>query len=154
RVDTLADPDALFRVGAGEALGAGIVMTLVFHQLLTLITFYHPDPNPTIWLAALGVAPLVVGIVGMEIWRAGLQAAIRGTQIKGVWTAGLALGAGALLGEVLSFDQLGSVTGSRTPVAEIITTLSGGVQMQPGLVSSAAFGSGGVWVAILIGSMV
>jgi Zn-dependent protease with chaperone function len=154
RAATIGDTDSLFTVGAGQALGAGIVMTLVFHQLVTLVTFFHPDPDPTIWVAALGVAPLVVGIVGMAIWRAAFRAAVRGRPIAGVWSAGLALGAGALLGEVLSFDQLGSVTGSRDPVAHIVRNLNGGLHAQPGIVSSAALGSGVVWVAILVCSMV
>ena len=154
RAHTIADTDSLFTVGAGEALGAGIVMTLVFHQLVTLITFYDPDPDPTLWLAALGVAPLVVGIVGMEIWRAALRATLRGTSIGGVWTAGLALGAGALLGEVLSFDQIGSVAGTRHPVAELVSSLSGGVPVQPGIVSTAVFGWGVVWVAVLVCGMI
>jgi Zn-dependent protease with chaperone function len=154
RAATITDTDSLFTIGAGEAVGAGIVMALVFHELVTLLTFFHPDPDPTIWLAALGVAPLVVGIVGLEIWRAAFRATIRDMPIRGVWTAGLGLAAGALLGEALSFDQLGSVTGSRDPVAEIVRTLGGGVQSQPGIVSSAAFGSGAVWVVILVCSMV
>jgi Zn-dependent protease with chaperone function len=153
RASAIADTDTLFRIGVGEALGAGIVMTLVFHQLVTLLTFYHPDPDPTMWIAALGVAPLVVGIVGMQIWRAAYAATMRGTTVRGVWTAGLVLGAGALLGEALSFDQLGSVTGSRSSSAILDARLEGGVKFEPGIVSSAIIGWGAVWAAIIVLSM-
>jgi Zn-dependent protease with chaperone function len=114
RLAALDDTDRLFRLGLPEALGAGIVLTLVFHELVTLIGFYETDPLTEHWLAALVAAPLVVGVVGLGIWRAAFAAGVRDTPLVRVWEIGVALAVGMLIGESISLDSLAS--GGRTEI--------------------------------------
>src|SRR5205823_5713374 len=82
RLAVLDDTDQLFRPGIWEALTAGVVLTLVYHELVTLIGFYVTDPLTTAWLAALAVAPVVGAVVSIGLWRAAFAAAVRGVAFR------------------------------------------------------------------------
>ena len=91
------------------------------------------------WTAALGVATLVAGVVGLGIWRAAFAARARGTSLAALWRVGAALAAGFLLGEWLSLENIGA-GGSGVLVDAVFGT--GGPRPLPPIVSTAVFGLG------------
>jgi Zn-dependent protease with chaperone function len=152
RIATLDDRQRLFRLGRWEAFGAGIALTLVFHELVTMIGFFDTESLATHWLAALIVAPPVVGVVGVGIWRAALAAAMGGDPLRRSWTLGLALGIGMLVGESLSFDNLAHPEGSDAGAADVIAAISG-LPVSRGIISSDVWGFGVLWPLAIVGGM-
>jgi hypothetical protein len=152
RVAALADTERLFRLGKWEAFAAGIVLTLVFHELSILIGFYEQSPLAQQWLAALLVAPFVAGVVVLGVWRATFAAVLRGGGLHDIVPAGLALGLGALAGEALSFQHVGKVPAHPTGVTKVISDLAG-FTPQNGIVSSDLFGPGVLWAVVVVASM-
>jgi Zn-dependent protease with chaperone function len=150
RVAALDDPDRLFRPGAWQAVAAGIVLTLVYLELVTLIGGFHSDPVETTWLAALAAAPPAAGVVVLGIWRGAFRSLARSAATGGVWRLGVALGAGFLLGEGLSFHQHG---GEQSGTAAALAQVLGRREIRP-IVGSAIGGAGVVWVVLPIVSFV
>jgi Zn-dependent protease with chaperone function len=52
--------------------------------------------------AALVIAPLIIGIIGLSIWRATFATLVKGQELQGVGRVGLCLGLGLSVGSVLS----------------------------------------------------
>jgi hypothetical protein len=152
RLAALADSDRLFRPGVWEAFGAGVVLTLVYHQLVTLIAFYVTSDTGALWLAALIVAPFVAGVVVLGVWRGVFLATARNAPLPALWRIGLGLGAGFLIGELLSFQNLAS----GTPTGEFPKALAKTIDVAPTrpVVGSALFGPGLVWGVLALASLV
>lgn len=152
RVAALDNTDVLFRPGLWQPFAAGIVITLLYLELYTLIGAYHfSDPVEATWLAALAVAPPAAGVIVLGIWRGAFRSLVRSVASAGVWRLGIALGAGFLLGNVLSFHYRGS--GGRSGLAEVQAQLLGTPRIEA-VVSPAIVGAGVVWVVLPIVSFV
>ncbi len=154
RADALSDPDRLLkRLSIPAAFATGIVFPLVFRELTMLIGFYDTNPMTVNWLAALGIAPFVVAVMWLAVWRAAQVAVVRGVRPAGVSAAGLALGAGALIGEAISFQDIGVVSGDLTGIVGLASRLTG-IGISHAILSSYLFGWGVLWAVGLIVSMV
>jgi Zn-dependent protease with chaperone function len=151
RLAALRDNDRLFRPGLWEAFGAGVVLTLVYHQLVTLITFYYTSDTGALWLAALIVAPFAAGVVVLGVWRGVFLATVRNATLSPLWRIGLALGAGFLIGEFLSLQNLAS----GSPTGEAPKALAKIIDVPPTrpVVGTALFGPGLVWGVIPLVSL-
>jgi Zn-dependent protease with chaperone function len=145
RVAVLDDTDLLFRPGVGEALLAGIVLTLNYGQLQLLFHYYDSSLTGPYWYAALAVAPFCAGVVALGIWRAAFLSLARRARGSGVWRVGAALGIGFLAGEVLSLQTIVTSGDSSLP--------SGGVPELQGVVSSAMFGPGVLWAVLALAGL-
>ncbi|MGW6523222.1 M48 family metalloprotease [Streptomyces sp. NPDC054962] len=69
-------PAALFRIGFGECFAVGLAATVTASSLHTLLWlgFNHLEPRDSRWVVALMLAPAVVAVVGIGLWRATLWA--------------------------------------------------------------------------------
>ncbi|MFB7897501.1 hypothetical protein ACFC1B_14320, partial [Streptomyces xiamenensis] len=90
---SLADPKALFTLGALPLLLTGLAADILVWHLGAL-------PYEFVWLGAVLVAGLVVGIGGVALWRAVLYALRAGRTVPSGWSAGLWLGFGVVVGEL------------------------------------------------------
>ena len=79
RARALDDPAPLFSIRPWEALGTGIVATVAYSNVLTLLQGFVADGLELRWLAALVFAPLAVGVIGLGVWRAVYAARVRRT---------------------------------------------------------------------------
>lgn len=102
RVAALRDTRPLFSIGPIEAFAAGVAATINFDSVHTLIGGYVDDPLDISMIAAVAFAPLVVGVIGVALWRDRFGALASGTAAQAVWPLGLALAAGLLVGPELS----------------------------------------------------
>ena len=150
RIAALDDADRLFRPGLWEALVAGIVLTLVYHQLVTLLSFLTSSATTTVWLAALAVAPFAGAVVVVGVWRDAFRALARGAPPQRAWAQGLAFAAGFLAGDVLSLERVGGGAGGPAAALQAVTQLP---EVRP-VVSSAALGTGVIWVALPVAGLV
>ncbi|GAA2216417.1 hypothetical protein GCM10009850_118860 [Nonomuraea monospora] len=145
RLATLDDAARLFRPGFWEAFSAGVVVTVTYENLVTLIWFVvgTSDPLTTRWLAAAAFTPLAAGVVGIALWRSAAYAAALGLRPHGTWIAGAGLGAGLVLGEPLSVAAAvtGSLTASGTPGADVADMRG---------VGAAGFGPAGAVAALCL----
>jgi Zn-dependent protease with chaperone function len=146
RVAALEDSDVLFRPGLGEALLAGIVLTIGYGQLQLLVSVYDASLTGPFWYPALIVAPFCAGVVALGIWRGAFLSLARQAPVRGVWRIGAALGVGFLAGEVLSLQTI--VTSGDRSLAPP------GLPEVKGVVSSAVFGPGVLWVALAVACLV
>src|SRR5262249_53785901 len=55
--------------------------------------------------AALLIAPLLVGVVGADIWRATFAALVQGTAVRGVGRLGMMVGVAFALGQSISLSE-------------------------------------------------
>jgi Zn-dependent protease with chaperone function len=132
RVAVLRDTRPLFSLGPIAAFAAGVAATINFDSVETLITGYVDDPLDVAMIAALVFAPLIVGVVGVALWRDRFAALASGTPVESVWPLGLALVAGLLVGPELS--------------------LAGAVPGQDrGLLADLFHGQGFLWILALSG---
>jgi Zn-dependent protease with chaperone function len=143
RVAVLDETDRLFRPRLGEAFLAGVVLTLNYGQLSLLIHFYDSSLTRPFWLAALAVAPFSAGVVLLGIWRGAFLSLARPGLALGVWRVGIALGIGFLVGEVLSLQTI-TISGNN----------SLGLPEIKGVVSSAVFGPGFLWLVLAVISLI
>ncbi|MEU2573003.1 M48 family metalloprotease [Streptomyces anulatus] len=90
---SLADPKALFALKALPLLLAGLAADILVWHLGAL-------PYGLLWLKAVLVAGLVVGIGGVALWRAVLYALLTGRPVPSGWSVGLWLGLGVVVGEL------------------------------------------------------
>jgi len=102
RVAALGDTRALFSIGWIAAFAAGVAATINFDSVHMLVGWYVDDPLDVAMLAALVFAPLVVGVVGLALWRDRFAALASGTRAESIWPLGAALVAGLLVGPELS----------------------------------------------------
>ena len=116
----LEDPGRLFPIGVRDAIATGIAAAIALPNIIPLITALRTgSATPALELLAsvLFVAPLVVGVVGLGMWRTTFVALARGETSRGAGRLGLGLGFGILLGLILSFHSTFNV--------EITATLPG-----------------------------
>lgn len=114
RCRTLEKTDRLFHINFWVALGTGTAVTVAFDSIASLITSIlrttlgHTDA----WLESLGAglvfAPLVVGIVGLGVWRETFASLMHNIGSVKAGKLGIGLGLGILFGQVLSFDSITS----------------------------------------------
>lgn len=90
---SLSDPKALFALKALPLLLAGLAADILVWHLGAL-------PYGLLWLKAVLVAGLVVGIGGVALWRAVLYALLTGRPVPSGWSVGLWLGLGVVVGEL------------------------------------------------------
>jgi len=131
RVAALADTRPLFSIGAIEVFAAGLAATINFDSVHSLVGWYVDDPLDIAMIAALVFAPLLVGVVGVALWRDRFGALASGTPTQAVWPLGLALAAGMLIGPELSLAR--AVPGSGR-----------------GLLGDLLHGDGVLWVVALV----
>ncbi|GAA2531949.1 hypothetical protein GCM10010423_29370 [Streptomyces levis] len=90
---SLTDPKVLFSLKALPLLLAGLAADILVWHLGAL-------PYELLWLKAVLVAGLVVGIGGVALWRAVLYALLAGRPVPSGWLVGLWLGLGVVVGEL------------------------------------------------------
>jgi hypothetical protein len=90
---SLTDPKALFALKALPLVLAGLAADILVWHLGAL-------PYGLLWLKAVLVAGLVVGIGGVALWRAVLYALLAGRPAPSGWPVGLWLGLGVMVGEL------------------------------------------------------
>ncbi|MER6347701.1 M48 family metalloprotease [Streptomyces sp. NPDC001595] len=90
---TLTDPKALFALKALPLVLAGLAGDILVWHLGAL-------PYELMWLKAVLVAGLVVGIGGIALWRAVLYALLAGLPVPAGCSVGLWLGLGVVVGEL------------------------------------------------------
>ncbi|MGE0227545.1 MAG: M48 family metalloprotease [Dehalococcoidia bacterium] len=134
RAAALQDTQPLFELGAMAAFAAGLSATVNFDSVHRLLTWWFDDPIGVAIVAALVFAPLVVGVVGLALWRGGLAALTGGGSVGAVWPVALALSAGMVIGPELS-------------LADAVAP------SERNLLSELLHGEGLLWVAALAGLM-
>jgi Zn-dependent protease with chaperone function len=101
---TLDDTRPLFDIHVWDALGTGLAAGIALPNVVVLLGMLVPMPiaitRPL--TAALICAPLVVGVVGLGVWRATFAALAESRRPRGAGRAGAALGLGLVLGQELS----------------------------------------------------
>jgi Zn-dependent protease with chaperone function len=102
RVAALRDTRPLFTITALEAFAAGLAATINFDSVNSLVGWYLDDPLDVATVAAIVFAPLLVGVVGLALWRDRFGALASRTPAQAVWPIGFALVAGLLVGPELS----------------------------------------------------
>lgn len=102
RAAALRDTQPLFGVDVMSAFAAGLSATVNFDSVHRLLAWWVDDPIHVGILAALVFAPLIVGVVGLGLWRDGFAALAGGAAVGAVWPLALALSAGMVIGPELS----------------------------------------------------
>jgi len=110
----LETTDRLFNLDSWAAFGTGIAVTIAYESVESLVIslLRNVSGRTDAWLESLVAgfvfAPLVVGIIGLGVWRATFVALIRNQHSTGVGKLGIGLGLGLIFGQVLSFDNIAS----------------------------------------------
>jgi Peptidase family M48 len=114
RLHVLRDPIVALRPSVGEALALGMVTSVLYAAITTTLTGVA-DLRPSVtWWAALAVAPLAVGVLGLGVWR--YTAAVAAvTSACRTAALGLGFGCGLLMGESLSVFTAASAAGPVAP---------------------------------------
>jgi Zn-dependent protease with chaperone function len=102
RVAVIEDPSPLLRLGVLDAFGVGIVGTLAYEEVATLVGYFGVDPLAVRGLSGLAFGPLVGIIVALGTWRQTFAFLATGRDRVRVVPIGLALVAGLLVGQRLS----------------------------------------------------
>ncbi len=135
RLSAVNDTRGLFSLGILVAFGAGVAATIAYDSLVTFVGFFVADPLEIRLLAAAPVAPLVMGVVGIGVWRGAWGALVDGRPRPPTWTLALALAAGLLVGPQLALQRAIRVEGDSTLL-------------------ETAIGSGAPWILLLVVSLV
>jgi hypothetical protein len=137
RLRALRDPVAVLRPSLGEAVALGTVTSVLYAAVTDALTLVA-DLRPSVqWWAALVVAPLAVGVLGLTVWRYSVAAGSGGSSGRTV-AVGLAFGCGLLIGEAFSVFAAASATGPVAPWSVPV----------PGQPSVTAFGL--PWSAVVL----
>ncbi|MBI3536519.1 MAG: M48 family metalloprotease, partial [Chloroflexi bacterium] len=129
RRKVLENTDRLFRLGYWEAFGTGIIATISFPNVLSVLSLLLPvnvSANATLF-ATLIFGPLAVEVVGLQIWRASFAALMRGKTLRGVGRLGLCFGFGIVLGRLLAFDSAFVAIEEQTDFAIQIVNIGYGI---------------------------
>lgn len=107
RQQTLLETNRLFfRFGFWDAFATGLAVTIAVPNLILFLSLLIPFKQATMILImpALLIAPLVIGILGVAVWRSSF-AMLWGSKIPhNSGRLGVGLGVGLILGYALSFD--------------------------------------------------
>ena len=101
RVAIIDDPAPLLRLGVLDALGVGIVGSLAYEEVATLVGYFGLGPFTTRGLAALAFGPLVGLIVALGTWRQTFAFLATGRGPVRIVPLALALVGGLLIGQRL-----------------------------------------------------
>ena len=101
RVAVIDDPAPLLRLGVLDALGVGIVGSLAYEEVATLVGYFGLGPFTTRGLAALAFGPLVGLIVALGTWRQTFAFLATGRGPVRIVPLALALVGGLLIGQRL-----------------------------------------------------
>ena len=101
RVAIVDDPAPLLRLGVLDALGVGIVGSLAYEEVATLVGYFGLGPFTTRGLAALAFGPLVGLIVALGTWRQTFAFLATGRGPVRIVPLALALVGGLLIGQRL-----------------------------------------------------
>ena len=101
RVAIIDDPAPLLRLGVLDALGVGIVGSLAYEEVATLVGYFGLGPFTTRGLSALAFGPLVGLIVALGTWRQTFAFLATGRGPVRIVPLALALVGGLLIGQRL-----------------------------------------------------
>ena len=102
RVAVIDDPSPLLHLGILDAFGVGIVGSLAYEEVATLVGYFGFESFATRALSGLAFGPLVGIIVALGVWRQTFAYLATGRgAVRVVWL-GLALAAGLFVGQRLS----------------------------------------------------
>jgi Zn-dependent protease with chaperone function len=110
----LETTDRLFNLDSWAAFGTGIAVTIAYESVESLIVslLRNISGRTDAWLESLSAgfvfAPLIVGIIGLGVWRGTFVALVRNQHSTEVGKLGIGLGLGLMFGQVLSFDNIAS----------------------------------------------
>ena len=135
RLAAVDDTRGLFSLGVLVAFGAGVAATIAYDSLVTFVGFYVTDPLDIRLIAAIPAAPLVIGVVGIGVWRGAWAALAENRARPPTWALALGLAAGFLVGPQLALERAVRVEGDSTLL-------------------ETAFGTGVLWIVLLIASLV
>lgn len=122
RATSLLDPGPMFGVRVSTMFLSGVVTAQVALNLDLAVR--DLTGSETSWFADLPewtAAALVTGIAGVAVWRAVAYAVACGLPVPSGWRAGLALGSGLGVGELLTFQHAG--TGWLPPAPQVLLLL-------------------------------
>ena len=108
RVSVLADPLPLFRMGFPEAFAAGIVAGIAYPSLEIFFSFLLTSTlrtNLAPLLTSVVIAPVIVGIIVLGLWRIDFSALHRGGGNPLLARLALGLWLGISIGRWLSFES-------------------------------------------------
>jgi Zn-dependent protease with chaperone function len=114
RRGALRETSGLFEMGGWEAFATGLSVSVAFpqvHSLLSLLAGTNAQLSLTSLALGFIFAPLIVGVAGLGAWRTTFVALIRGEAPRCAARLGLALGAGVVVGQALSFDAAAGTLG-------------------------------------------
>lgn len=121
RQHVMDDTDSLFRIGFWTSFGAGLTFALAFPNIAAMLVAAFTGITGAVTgmttvliastLAALILAPLTVGVVGLGLWRATFGSVMRGGRAPRVAIPAVALALGTALGGVLSYESAGGLSG-------------------------------------------
>ncbi|MBE9375899.1 M48 family metalloprotease [Saccharopolyspora sp. HNM0983] len=104
RSDAVQDPAVLFAVRALPMFLTGVAATLISAQLRSHVSYVDPDSPLIGWIhegLTLVVAGLVMAVAGMTLWRGVVHAVLTTRRVPSGARAGLWLGAGMVVGELM-----------------------------------------------------
>jgi len=121
RQHVMDDTDSLFRIGFWTSFGAGLTFALAFPNIAAMLVAAFTGISSAVTglttvlvastIAALILAPLTVGVVGLGLWRATFGSVMRGSRAPTVVISAVALALGTALGGVLSYESAGAASG-------------------------------------------
>ena len=135
RLEAVNDTRVLFSLGLLVAFGTGVAATIAYDSVVTLIGVFLDDPLHIRMLAAAVFAPLVMGVVGVGIWRGAWGALSHAGRVPSTWKLALALAAGFLVGPQLALERGVRLEGDETLL-------------------ETALGSGAPWIAAVAAGLV
>lgn len=106
RRQILEDPNRLFPMGFWDAFATGMAAAIALPNIIPLLSALLTGTGFTgfeAWAAALIIAPLVVGVVGLGTWRTTFAALAQSKAPHGAGLLGIGLGLGILSGTTFSF---------------------------------------------------
>lgn len=107
-MSTLSDAARLLRFSAWDALAAGVAGSVMFASLHTLLgTVLYTSEMPMLPAigAALVVAAVAVGVIGLGVWRETYQAVTSGTRRGHAGRLGLVFGVGLVIGRPIALEN-------------------------------------------------
>ena len=106
RLAAVDDTRPLFPLGAVVAFAAGLTSTIAYESVTQLLTTLVSDAIDLRFVAALAFAPLVIGVVGVGVWREAFAALAEARRPASPWIDGVALAAGFLIGPELALERI------------------------------------------------
>lgn len=134
RLAAVDDTRGLFRLGMLVAFGTGVAATIAYDSIVTFVGLYVRDGLEVRLIAAAPVAPLVLGVVGIGVWRSVWRSLADDRPRSSIWPPALALAAGFLVGPQLALERAVRPEGTTTLL-------------------ESAFGEGAPWIVLLAAAL-